>query len=359
MAEMMNGEVHLTHRTKMVIISIIVLLFIILLFSVRRILPPFIWAAVIAYLLNPGVTWLSRRTRIHRIGVLAILYLVFGAGLAWALYFLIPFLLLEAGDFRSSIPAIIGSLQEALLGTERIEFMGLALEPQEISASILASIGAFPARAIRVVQESATLLGEMILFLVATFYLVIDAPRIKIEVFKLIPVEHRLELTAVLDRINRVLGAYIRGQFILIALMSALTYLVLGLVLKLKFALVISLATGVLELIPFIGPITAGAIATSVALFQPNEFGWPAWGLAAAVIATYTVLRHAEDYLVIPNVIGRVVELHPVVVMFVVVAGVVIGGIMGMILAVPAAATAKVVLTYIYSKLVGPTIASD
>ncbi|MDP2659825.1 MAG: AI-2E family transporter, partial [Dehalococcoidia bacterium] len=312
----------MTYRTKIVIVSIIVILFLVLLVAVRSILTPFIWGAVIAYLLTPVVNWLSRRTRLPRFSVLAGLYLVFGAGMLWALYFLVPFLIREAGDFRSSIPLIIGSLQEEVLGSETINFLGITLDPQNISASILRTLGASPMGAVTIVRETATFIAEIILFLAVTFYLTSDAPRIREGFFQLFPAKYRPEAIAVFGRINRVLGAYIRGQFILIALMSTVTWIFLGLVLKVKFALFLSLITGVLEIIPFVGPITAGAIATSVALFQPNEFGWPAWGLALAVVAVYFVLRHAEDYLVIPNVIGRIVELHPVVVIFAVLAGV-------------------------------------
>jgi len=350
--DVMQEDARLAYRTKVIIAAIIVAIIVFLLIVVRSILPPFIWGGVVAYLLTPIVNWLSRRTRLPRTAVLAGLYLVFGTIAALTLYILVPFFIKEAGDFRESIPLIIASLQGELLGAETIDFLGISLDPQNISASILRTIGASPFGALHVVRETATFMGEIILFLVITFYLVADAPRIKTGFFKLIPMEHRAEAMALLSRINRVLGAYIRGQFFLIAFMTALTWIFLGLILKVRFALILSLATGVLELIPFIGPITAGAIATSVALFQPNDFGWPTWGFALSVVIGYIVLRHMEDYLVIPNVIGRVVALHPVIVIFAVLAGVVLGGIMGMVLAVPAAATAKVILDYIYSKLV-------
>ncbi len=347
-----RSEGGLTYRTKIVIVSIIVILFLVLLIVVRSILTPFIWGAVVAYLLTPMVNWLSRRMRLPRVFVLGGLYLVFGTGVAWALYFLVPFLIREAGDFTSSIPLIIASLQEDVLGSETFSFLGITLDPQNISASILRALGASPMGAVTMVRETATFIAEIILFLAVTFYLTSDAPRIRDGFYQLFPMNYRPEAIRIIGRINRVLGAYIRGQFILIILMSSVTWIFLGLVLKVKFALLLSLMTGVLEIIPFIGPITAGAIATSVALFQPNDFGWPAWGLALAVVAVYFVLRHAEDYLVIPNLIGRIVEIHPVVVIFAVLAGVVLGGITGMLLAVPTAATLKVILDYVYSKLV-------
>ncbi len=347
----LRGEPQLAYRQKAIIVSIIVVLLLIFLFLVRSILAPFVSAAIAAYLLNPVVNWISRRTRLPRIAVLGGIYLVFGAAMAWSLYSLVPLLFRELGDFRSSIPFIVASLQQSLFGAQRVEFLGITLDPQTISTSILQGIGGLPGGALRFVRDTATFIGEILIFLVVTFYLVVDAPRIRDSFFRLFPTEYRPEAMAVLGRINRVLGAYIRGQFLLIALMSIATWIFLGPILKVRFALVLSLMTGLFELVPFIGPITAGAIATSVALFQPNDFGWSNWGFAGAVVAVYFVLRQTEDYLVIPNVIGRIVALHPIIVIFAVLAGVVLGGILGMLIAVPMAATAKVIFEYVYSKL--------
>ena len=349
----MQEETRLPYRQKVVIVSIIVLLLVLFLFLVRSIVPPFLWAAVTAYLLNPVVNWLARRSRLPRVAILGGIYLVFGAGMAWGLSSVVPFLLRELGDFRASVPFIVASLQTEILGEQRIEFLGIVLDPQSISTSILQNFGALPLEALRLVRETATFVVEVLIFLVVTFYLVLDAPRIRDSFFRLFPTQYRPEAMAVLGRINRVLGAYIRGQFFLIVLMSTATWIFLGLILKVRFALVLSLLTGVLEIIPFIGPITAGAVATSVALFQPNDFGWPSLGFAGAVVLVYFVLRHTEDYLVIPNVIGRIVQLHPIIVIFSVLAGVVLGGILGMLVAVPVAATVKVILEYLYGKLVG------
>lgn len=348
----LQEELRLVYKHKVIIISIIVLILLIFLYNVRSILPPFLWAAVTAYLLTPIVNWLSRQTRLPRMAVLATLYLVFGAAIGWALFSLIPFLLRELGDFRASVPFIVASVQKEVLGAQRFEFLGIVLDPQSISTSILQSFGALPMGALRVVRETATFIAEILIYVVVTFYLVADAPRIRDSFFRLFPTRYRPEAMVLLERINRVLGAYIRGQFFLIALMSTATWIFLGLILKVRFALVLSLLTGVLEIIPFIGPITAGAIATSVALFQPNDFGWPNLGFAGVVVLVYFVLRHTEDYLVIPNVIGRIVALHPIVVIFSVLAGVVLGGILGMVIAVPVAAAMKVVMEYLYSKLV-------
>src|SRR5207244_12728303 len=120
--------------------------------------------------------------------------------------------------------------------------------------------------------------------------------------------------------------------------MSMVTFLVLEWVFRLPYALWIGILSGILEVIPLIGPIMAAVIACTVGFSQggANE--------AAALAVSYLVLRQVEDQLVMPIVVGRAVHVHPLVTVFAVLAGEKIAGVLGMILAVPVAATVKVVL---------------
>src|SRR5438128_1503413 len=122
-------------------------------------------------------------------------------------------------------------------------------------------------------------------------------------------------------------------------------------VLRVPFSLLLAFLTGVLEVIPIVGPITAGAIACLVALGHPAPFGLSQIWYVVVVAVMYTVLRHAEDYFVIPLVIGRIVKLHPAVVIFSLLTGGALFGLLGVLLAVPVAATARLVLIYAGAKL--------
>src|SRR5438128_11163574 len=122
-------------------------------------------------------------------------------------------------------------------------------------------------------------------------------------------------------------------------------------VLRVPFSLLLAFLTGVLEVIPIVGPITAGAIACLVALGHPAPFGLSQIWYVVVVAVMYTVLRHAEDYFVIPLVIGRIVKLHPAVVIFSLLTGGALFGLLGVLLAVPVAATLRLVLIYVGAKL--------
>ncbi len=191
---------------------------------------------------------------------------------------------------------------------------------------------------------------EFLIFLIATFLLLRDAPRLYEFVRRNLPSRQRREIVHVVAETNVMLGRYIRGQLFLVLLMSTVTTIGLTL-LGVPYSVLLGVLTGLLEIVPFVGPITAGAIACLVALGHPNPFGWSQLVYVAVVAIMYTILRHAEDYLVIPAVIGRAVRLHPALVIFSLLTGGAVFGLLGIILAVPFAATLRLVLIYVGAKL--------
>ena len=138
------------------------------------------------------------------------------------------------------------------------------------------------------------------------------------------------------------MGKWLRGQVFLIFLVAAVTYLVLGPVLHLPYALAIAVITGVLEIIPLVGPLAATVVAGTDAFAR----GGPS--LAAIVVVFYFVLRQIEDQVVMPVVIGRAVHLHPVVTIFAVLVGLHVYGVLGGLLGVPVAAALNVVYRELY-----------
>ncbi|MFN3372338.1 MAG: AI-2E family transporter, partial [Chloroflexus sp.] len=141
------------------------------------------------------------------------------------------------------------------------------------------------------------------------------------------------------------------GQLILIVIMSVLLYIPLS-ILQVPYALVIAVASGVLEILPIIGPWSAAGIAMTVALFQPvTPFGLSNVTLAVLLGMIYFVFRQIEDHFIIPNVMGPLVRLHPGVVIFAILAGGALAGAFGLFISIPIAATIRILLSYIYRKL--------
>ncbi|MGH2461053.1 MAG: AI-2E family transporter, partial [Chloroflexota bacterium] len=172
-----------------------------------------------------------------------------------------------------------------------------------------------------------------------SIYLLLDSERFTHLFFRVVPPERRLEVREVSEEIHRTLARFLRGEAFLVGLVSAASFLGLEFVFHLRFALPLAVATGLFEIVPILGPIAAGTIAAAIAISQ----GGP--GLAIGVIVFYIIIRQIEDQIVMPFVVGRAVELHPLVVLFAVLAGGALLGFLGTLLAVPIAASIKVMLS--------------
>jgi predicted PurR-regulated permease PerM len=311
----------------------------------RSIIGPFIVAAVIAYAFTPLVSTVQRRTRLPKLAIVGIGYAIAIALLVVAVVVLGRKLLDELGTLSQRGPDSIALALREVLGRDDISVGGQTITVREIAhqlqAGVAAAIGS-PSDALHL----ASLIGESILnailALIVTFYFLLDGDRMGAFALRLAQPEGRARIAAVLAHIHIVLGRWIRGQLFLIALVALVVYLILGPVLHLPYALAIAILTGVLEVIPLVGPILATVIAGTDAFAN----GGP--NLAITVVVIYFVLRQVEDQLVMPMVIGRAVHLHPVVTIFAVLVGLSTFGVLGGLLGVPVAAALNVTLHELY-----------
>jgi predicted PurR-regulated permease PerM len=306
-----------------------------LLYAVRSILPPFVIALVLAYVLVPVIDFLSERFKWPRGLVVLAFYVIFLGALALGVYAIEPSLVREARGLTTDAPGLVRNLFVQTIGGEELTVFGQTVRAEQLADQVLRSlqensIGA--AGAVRIAESMLHGVFEFLLFLIVLFYLLKDWNKLAVTSLALLPVESRLRVREVAARIHVILGRYVRGQMILVLLMSAVTWVFLSFVFRLRFALPLALATGLLEIVPLAGPAFAAAAAALVAFSQGGG------QFALIIIVFYTLARYLEDYLVVPNVVGRAVHLHPVVSIFAVLAGGSIAGILGTIVAVPVAA---------------------
>lgn len=339
--------------TKRAVVAGFAALAILVVWRAGDIVEPFVWAAILSYILQPLVGAIERRFTLPRTAAalvvfLAVLAVIFGGG-----RLLVPRMVDNAHDLQQTWPVLFGNARQTVSDTfEQIglgdlddALIGPNLQDLERQLQGMASRNAVP-----FVVGAGHFLLQFLVFLIGTFLMLRDAPRLLAVIERNLPREHRVELRHVLRDTNVMLGRYIRGQLILVVLMSTVTTIGLT-ILNVPYSVLLGIMTGALETIPFVGPITAGAIACLVALGHPNPFGWSQLAYVAVVAIMYTILRHAEDYLVIPTVIGRAVRLHPAIVIFALLTGGAMFGLLGIVLAVPVAATLRLVLIYVRAKL--------
>lgn len=350
----MRKGVKFTPAAKTITLALIVLFALFVLRYSAQIIHPFIWAAMTVYLFSPLIYYLESRTRLPRVLWILIVYIIIGFFIYWALSYAIPILNNEVSELVGSAPAngqsMLGKISD--IGTGKV--FGVEVNYQENITKLRdwfigqARTFAFPVFfgfLERLILTSA--------YLIITFYLLLDGEKYIRLFLLLFPAKYRRELTHVALELNETLGAYIRGQVILILIMSAASWIVLA-TLKVNYALILCLATGILEVVPIIGPIIATTLVALVAFNQPVV----AWGLTSVtltliVIAAYFTLRQVEDLIVIPNIVGKFIHVHPVVVLMALFIGASVGGVLGIFLALPVSAVLKVLFNYLYPKLAG------
>ena len=335
-----------TKRAVLIVIGVAGLLVVA---NAGEVVHPFVWAFVVGYVLLPAVAFIERRAHAPR-GVAA--FVVFGiliAFIAVLIRVVGPLTVSELRDAQRALPLLLRNAQVTAADILRSAGLG-DLDVLVFIPSAQEIVSAVGHSALAIAQAVGRLALELLVFLIATFFVLRDAPRLFALVRDLLPVDHRGDIILIGSEISTMIARYIRGQMLLVAIMSTATTIGLT-VLDLPYAIVLGIATGFLELVPFVGPITAGAIACVVALGHENPFGISQLAYVLVVAAMYTVFRHAEDYFVIPTVIGRIVRLHPLVVIFSLLAGGALFGLLGVILAVPAAATARLLLVYVVAKM--------
>ncbi len=347
-------RVRVVFTTRGALFAVVLGLAAVFVWTVRSVLTPFIWALIVAYILDPLVRWFDRRLGIRRFLVVLLLFTLLVGSLVWGLAVLQPIIVDEGRELVAAAPRIAADVQAFILGNERIDIHGIVIDPAAIRSQLMKAIqDAVPELGLQAIPFLVRALNtavHLVLFLIATFYLLLDLDKLGPALVGFLPRRWRLQVIPLLIEMESVLGRYIRGQVLLIVIMTTASWIVLT-VLGIRYSLLMAIATGILEIFPVIGPWSAGAIAVSVALTQPTPlFGGNSAILAAVVGAAYFILRQLEDIFVIPNVVGKVMNLHPLLVLFALTTGGYLGGLLGVLIAVPITAVIRVYLRFLHDR---------
>lgn len=351
-----SRPIRLSPIGKLITIATISAVAILLISALGNVLSPFIAAAITAYLFNPLIGWAHRRTRVSRAVWIIVLYVLIGALIYALLRFLVPLIAGQYNELINQIPNIASDLAALFAANQSLDIAGLKIDIGGLEQPVLdfvKTIGlSLPETVPHLFLSAIESVLLFVTYLIVTFYFLLQAEQITDRAFCLVPAVYREEIRALGRQIDTILASYIRGTLILIPIMSILTFIALQF-LGIRYALVIAIASGFLEIIPLIGPWSAASIAMLVALFQATApFGWSHGLLALVVGTTYFVLRMFEDNFIIPHVMGHAVHLHPVLVLFAILAGGALGGAFGLLVSIPVVAIIQLLLRYLYRKLV-------
>ncbi len=312
-----------------------------LLYSLSPILTPFVFGALLAYLANPIVTHLDKHLP-HILSVFVVFLVLFSL-LALLGLILSPLIEKQIRALVDVIPQIVTWMQETLIpwlqGMIDIDTIKSTL------ASILPKSGMIISTVLQSSHAVIAWIINLVLIPVVTFYLLRDWHSILANIRKVLPSASKATIIKLANECDEVLSAFFRGQLLVMLALSLIYGIGLTLI-GLKIGLVIGLLGGLLCIIPFLGSIFVVVTASITALVQ-----YGTWHAVLWVLAVYAVGQVTESYVLTPYLIGQRIGLHPVAVIFAIMAGGTLFGFFGILAALPAAAVIVVLLRFLRSSL--------
>jgi predicted PurR-regulated permease PerM len=331
--------------------AVIILIFLVWLF--KSVLLPFILGGAIAYLLNPIVNKICKKGLGRQTAVLLILgsFFVFVAGL---LAIILPILIREAAGFIESAPAYVARVWE--LAEPRIlwvqEQLGYAITADQVQSVLQDNVG-------KALQIGKGVLGgittggiaiidfftTLLITPVAAYFLMKEWPKVTEWARGIIPRHHIDTVADLLKQIDLKISGFVRGQMT-VCLALGFAYAIALSIAGLNYGFVIGLSTGILSIIPFVGSTLGLAISLIVAFLQTGG-DLTFIGIIAAI---FFIGQFIEGNFVTPKLMGDSVGLHPLWIIFALMAGASLMGLVGMFLAVPFAASIGVLVNFAISE---------
>lgn len=323
--------------TKIVLKVIFALLGLAFLWAIRDIILLFLLALILASAMEPMAEYLSQKQRIPRaVSVLTVYVLIIGfTGLV--VYLLIPPAFEQFKLLNANLPEYAVDLENRF-GLSFLKDLNF----NEIFGNIfsqVSEVGVFK-RTFGVFNS----LFSVITVLVISFYLVAEERGMKNFIATLVPQKHQDFTLGLVEKIQNKMGLWILGQIILSIVIFVLTFVGLS-ILGVKYALFLAMLAGLLEIIPYIGPFVSAVPAVFFASLQSP-------GLGLLTLVLYVVIQKTEGYVLVPKVMEKTVGTSPLVVLLSLLIGFKLGGVVGLLVAVPLASAITVIINEFSSQKV-------
>lgn len=303
-----------------------------------EILLPFLVGILIAYLLHPVVSALEKRNVPRSVAVILI-YLLFVLVLAVFLLNTIPVFTRQLVELSDDLPRMFNWYQTWMSEWEYHKYF----LPDTIQSGVDRVIVQSKERVAQTISDLAEnargtvskLLGYAVIPFIA-FYLLKDMPFLQRAAIQLIPRPYRRKTLVTLRDVNDVLAKYLHGQMVVALLVGVLAYVGYWLI-GMPYPFVLAAAVGLTNVVPYVGPLIGAAPAVLVALTLSMR-------TVLLVVAVNLLIQMIEGNILSPNIVGRSLRLHPLAIIFALLAGEALGGIVGLIFAVPTLAVLKVLI---------------
>lgn len=315
-----------------------------LLFS--NIMVPFVIGAVLAYFMQPTMRWMVNQGVPRVAGAALLLTLIMGV-LVGAVAFAAPIILTEIADLLQRAPQILTQIKEVFGEGSPNVFRSASEQTEELLSDAAKAASENREEVLRGLYAGVSGLTQLALFWVVmpvvAFYMLMDWDRLIRTLDDAIPRHHLTTVRSLAADIDATLAGFVRGQA-LVCVILAVYYASVLLILGLNYGLAIGVTSGLISFIPYVGAILGGALAIGVAT-------WHFWSepyLIMVVVALYAFGQVLEQQILVPKLIGDSVKLHPVWLIFAVLALGSLFGFVGALLSVPLAAVLGVLVRHAY-----------
>lgn len=331
------------------LITAVIVLTVLFLHKIKGILTPFILAVLLAYILFPPVEFLVKRRIPVTIAILIVYLMVTGVIFVLVLY-IFPGIFNELNKFATEIPDYVKSIQASLKDWQ-VHYSRFNI-PDSIRQIIDETIITVEEKMVEVIRESANLiLGlfsytlSLIILPFLTYYFLKDHELITKKIISFLPPKYREEFSNLWHMINLVLRRFIYGHLTVALIVGILTGLGLYWI-GIDYAVTLGFIAGIADIVPYFGPFIGAIPAVCFALLQSKQ-------MALYTILIMVVIQQIESSFISPKIISGSVGLHPLMIIFVLLLGGFLFGMWGMLLSVPVTAVLRILVNYLYQKVVG------
>ncbi|MFH1715249.1 MAG: AI-2E family transporter [Elusimicrobiota bacterium] len=315
----------------------------------KKILMPFIFSALFAYILNPIVSYIES-FGIKRAFAVTLLYLIIIIMLIILINFIFPLLANEIINFKEHLPYYANQTKNYIILTKNYiisrPFLkqqgGLVLFTEEIFPKFAQFLTANISKAPKHIFNILSTVSLMLLIPFISFFMLINGKKFIKTVFNTIPSKYVETSLSLICEIDVVIGKYIRGQLLDAASVGILSTIGL-LILNVDHAPLLGTLAGIGNLIPYLGPIVGGVPAAIITLFKTKSLF-----AVIKVVLMFMTVQFVDNNFITPFVVGKTVELHPIAILFALLVGGQFFGPIGMLFAVPTLCIFKITISILF-----------
>ncbi|MBX4189969.1 AI-2E family transporter [Candidatus Parcubacteria bacterium] len=316
--------------TGSVLRAILLVLFFIFLYVLKDVLIIFLFALIIASAISPFANWLDEKRFPRLVGVLGLYLVVLGLVLL-VFSMVVPYISSDINQLVNSLPKVVegvsNSLEQAQQGSPQyLDFLG---ELQNLLGGLSTYLQQASQSVAGLIVSIFGGIFSFIAILIISFYLAVTRKGIENFLGSVVPEKYEDYVIGLWKRAEVKVGKWLQGQLLLGLIVGLVVYIGLSLM-HIKYALILGILMMFLELVPMVGPVIAAIPSAFLAFLQSPSLGL--W-----VIVFYVVVQQLENHILVPLILGKTLNLNPIVVIIALLVGEQLAGIPGMILSVPMA----------------------